>query len=198
MRTGSSSRPCPLHLSPAEWGIHSSRQQTPDPFQGHEPPQTHITPLNQPETMPACAAAASPGLINSLPSCASVSLPWPLSEATGAAQNDFRASVTKHRMHRAGSPRKLQLKPLRAIQRSSQPQCPRPPHPTSWRAVPLPVLRRGPRFWRPAHPMGKQPLGRSPGRHRSPPCTLLSLCSTCFPTGKPFPKGLFFHVNSVS
>lgn len=51
--------------------------------------------------MPAWPATASPSLINSLPFCSSVSLLSPLSEATGAAQNDFGVPVTKHKMHRA-------------------------------------------------------------------------------------------------
>lgn len=58
--------------------------------------------------MPACPAAASLGLINSLQSCSSVSLLSPLPEATGAAQNDFSVPVTKHRMHPALSSQKLQ------------------------------------------------------------------------------------------
>lgn len=62
--------------------------------------------------MPAWPAAASPGLINSLPSCSGVSLLSPLSEATGAAQNDFSVPVTKHKMHRALSFQKLQLELL--------------------------------------------------------------------------------------
>lgn len=62
--------------------------------------------------MPAWPAAASPGLINSLPSYSSVSLLSPLSEATSAAQNDFSVPVTKHKMHRALPSQKLQLKLL--------------------------------------------------------------------------------------
>lgn len=62
--------------------------------------------------MPAWPAATSLGLINSLPFCCSVSLLSPLSEATGAAQNDFDVPVTRHKMHRALSSQKLQLKLL--------------------------------------------------------------------------------------
>lgn len=72
--------------------------------------------------MPAWPAAASLGLINSLPCCHSVSLLSPLSEATGAVQNDFSVPVTKHKMHRALQSQQLQLKLLTAIQRSSQPK----------------------------------------------------------------------------
>lgn len=174
LKKGSSSQRCPLHLSPEGLGTHSSGQQTPNPFQGPELPQTHITPLKQPEAMPEHPAAASPGLVNSLPSCTSVSLPWPLLEATGAAQNYFSASVTKHKMHRAVSSWKLQLKPLWAIQRSSRPKSQRPPHPTSWHMVPLSIPWHALCFWQPDASEGETAARQMPVAARKPPCTSLS------------------------
>lgn len=132
--------------------------------------------------MPAWSAATSPGLINSLPSCSSVSLLSPLSEATGAAQNYFSVPVTEHKMHRALSSQKLQLKLLWAIQRSSQLK--------SSILIPPPGVWSCSQTSGMCHVSGRQMylMGKQIPEQHGTPCTLLSV-QHVLPDRKTFPRG---------
>lgn len=144
--------------------------------------------------MPAWPAAASPGLINSLPS-------WNRCFPAVTSVRDNRCCKKFILVCLSLSTKCIVLRNLWNYSwNSSESSKDHPnPNPTSsshlLAVILLPVL--WPCFWQTDVPDGEASSWQIPTAAWDPPA-LYCLCSTCFLTGKPFPEDLFLHVNSVS